>query len=97
MVPRGRIELPASPLPRVRSTTELPRRHIYWPQAGKPATADLFGLRVAGHLRRISRASGGHIIILARYGFILRKIVQFCFPVTPILPIVWCFRKYIIW
>ncbi len=25
MVPRGRIELPASPLPRVRSTTELPR------------------------------------------------------------------------
>tara|TARA_X000000950_G_scaffold225849_2_gene272448 strand:+ start:641 stop:2323 length:1683 start_codon:yes stop_codon:yes gene_type:complete len=28
MVPRGRIELPTSPLPRVRSTTELPRRCI---------------------------------------------------------------------
>ena len=26
LVPRGRIELPTSPLPRVRSTTELPRR-----------------------------------------------------------------------
>lgn len=27
MVPPGRIELPASPLPRVRSATELRRRH----------------------------------------------------------------------
>ena len=35
MVPRERIELSASPLPRVRSTTELPRHN----QGGAPITA----------------------------------------------------------